>query len=109
MLFRVFEYSNNENDAKVIFDDIINNIKDYITNKNYIKIEPYWKIKGIYVVEVKIQFNKNFNDIILKKFLMSIAYKWMEFGNPIDEVLASETMDECNYIKKDINMINIFY
>jgi hypothetical protein len=35
--------------------------------------------------------------------------KWIEFGNPIDEVLASETTKGCNYIKKGINMINIFY
>lgn len=109
MLFRLFAYSNSESEAKKVFDSIINNIENSIVYKEYKKIEPYWKIEGIYVIEVKIELDKDFNEEKKEEFLKSIADKWTMFGNPVDEVLASETTEGCNYIKKGVNMINIFY
>ncbi|MCC3866455.1 hypothetical protein K0040_19760 [Terrisporobacter petrolearius] len=108
MFIRAFIYSNSDDEAQNIFESLIESVKDGIKNKEYIENKPYWKIEGIYVVEVKIlfdnKFNKNYND----KLLESICDKWITFGNPIEEVLAYDD-DECNFIKNGLKMINIFY
>lgn len=109
MLFRLFAYSNDEVEAKSVFESIINDIESSIVYKEYKKIEPYWKIEGIYVVTVRIELHNDFEGENKEDFLKSISDKWITFGNPIDEVLASETTEGCNFIKKGVNMINIFY
>lgn len=109
MLVRLFAYSNSKDAAKKFFNSIINNIESSIVNKEYKRIEPYWKIEGVFVIEVNIELNKDFNEKNKEEFLNSIADRWIMFGNPINEVLASETTDGCNYIKKGVSMINIFY
>lgn len=108
MLFRVFEYSNNQDEAKLIFESVISEIQNSIISKEYKKIEPYWKIEGIYVVEVSIKLDKSFNRDKYEKFLKSISDKWISYGDPVDEIIASETIEDCNYTKEEINMINIF-
>lgn len=109
MLFRLFAYSNNEVEAKIVFDSIISGIESSIANKEYKKIEPYWKIEGIYVVEARIELHKDFNEGKKEEFFRSISDKWTAFGNPVNEILASETTVGCNFIKKGVKMINIFY
>ncbi|WP_238917732.1 hypothetical protein [Clostridium sp. YIM B02555] len=109
MLIRLFAYSNNEVQAKNIFDSITSSINSSIVFKEYKKIEPYWKIEGIYLIEVRIELDKYFKEESMEEFLKSIADKWIVFGNPIEEVLASEATEGCNYIKKGVNMINISY
>ncbi|KYN78010.1 hypothetical protein A0J52_01625 [Clostridium sporogenes] len=109
MLFRLFAYSNNKDEAKFVFNSIIKNIESSIVYKEYKKIEPYWKIDGIYVVEVKVEFYKGLYEKNKEEFLKSIADKWTVFGNPIQEIIASDTTEGCMYIKKGIKMINIFY
>ncbi|WP_223110232.1 hypothetical protein [Paenibacillus sinensis] len=44
-------------------------------------------------------------------FLESIADKWQFFGENIkeEEALASDTMEESNFLKKGVKMINIIY
>lgn len=109
MLFRVFEYSKNQHEAKLIFEHIISEIQNSIISKEYKKIEPYWKVEGIHIVEVLIKLNKSFNKNQHEEFLRSISDKWISYGDPVNEIIASETTEGCNYIKKDVSMINIFY
>lgn len=109
MFIRAFIYSNSKDEAQDIFESIIESVKDSIKNKEYIENKPYWKIEGIYVVEVKILFDNKFNKSYNDKLLKSICDKWITYGNPIEEVLACDDNEGCNFIKNGLKMINIFY
>lgn len=109
MLIRLFAYASNKGEAKHIFESIIIDIENNIVHKKYTKNEPYWKMEGIYEVEVNIELTRDFNELKRDEFLKSISDKWLAFGEPIEEVLASNTNKDCKYIKSGIKMINIFY
>lgn len=109
LFIRAFIYSNSKDEAQDIFESIIESVKDSIKNKEYIENKPYWKIEGIYVVEVKILFDNKFNKSYNDKLLKSICDKWITYGNPIEEVLACDDNEGCNFIKNGLKMINIFY
>ncbi|WP_252232786.1 hypothetical protein [Clostridium sp. ZBS15] len=108
MFIRLFVYANNEINAKEISENIISNIESFIVEKKYIKIETYWKIEQIYIIELSIELNKEINTEAWINFLKRISDKWEFYGDPIDEILISESLNGCDYIRKDISMINIF-
>lgn len=109
MFIRAFIYSNSNDEAQNVFESLIESVKDSIKSKECIDNKPYWKIKGIYVVEVKIVFDSKFNEDFNDKLLESICDKWTTFGNPIEEVLACDDNEGCNFIKNGLKMINIVY
>lgn len=109
MFIRLFTHSSNEEESKKILNEIIDKELQYIDKIEYVTIEPYWKLDGIYIVEVNVNLIVEFNEEKIKDFLQSISDKWIYFGNPLEEALASETTEGCNYIKDGINMINIFF
>lgn len=109
MFIRLFTNTNKQEEAIRIFNSIFDNFNEYFRNKEISKSEPYWKMNGVYVVEANIEFLGDITDKIFTEFLESIADKWLYFGNPVDEALASDTTEECKFIKNGIKMINIFY
>lgn len=109
MFIRLFTHSTSEEESKKILNEIITNELDYIDKIEYVTIEPYWKVESIYKIEVNVNLKEIFNEERMKSFLNSISDKWIFFGKPIEEALASETTEGCNYIKDGVNMINIFF
>lgn len=82
---------------------------DNIDKIEYVAIEPYWKIDGIYILEVNVDLKIAFTEERVTKFLDSISDKWTFFGDPIEEALASEATEGCSYIINGVNMVNIFF
>ena len=110
MYIRLFAISCNKDEAIHIFNNVISEIKNNnIRSQEIVKNEPYWKIDGVYVVEVDLELASSFSNEQIEVFLYSIADKWVFFGNPINEALASDTTEGCNYLKNGIKMINIIY
>ena len=109
MFIRIFTYFQDEYKIKMMINEIINKQIDNINKVEYITIEPYWKIEGVYKVEVEVDLESELTEQVREKFLYSISDKWTYFGKPIEEALASETTEGCNYIKDGINMINIIF
>ena len=109
MFIRIFTYFKDEYEIKIMIDEIINKQIEIINKVEYITIEPYWKLEGIYKVEAEVDLKLEFTEEIREKFLYSISDKWTYFGNSMEEALASETTEGCNYIKDGINMINIIF
>lgn len=79
-----------------MYIQIIKRIK-YKSNK------PYWKIDGMYVVEIKLEFNDKLNNNNFNEFLKSISDNWSIFGIYNEELMSSDT----NYIELD--MISMFF
>lgn len=109
MYIRLFANANNSDEALQILDRAIYSIKNDIETQEIVKLEPYWKIEGVYIVETNIVLRERIKEEQLKHFLNEIADKWIFYGGHVNEALTSETTQGCNYIKKGINMINIFY
>ncbi len=109
MFIRIFTYFQNEYQIKMMIDEIISKQIESINKVEYITIEPYWKIPGIYKVEVEVDLKLEFTEQVREKFLYSISDKWAYFGKTMEEALASETTEGYNYIKNGINMINIIF
>jgi hypothetical protein len=109
VFIRLFAHSTNEDDSKRIFNEMLSFERDNIDKIEYLVIEPYWKIDGLYKLEANLNFKIAFTEERITKFLNSISDKWTFFGNPIEEALASETTEGCIYIKNGVNMVNIFF
>ena len=108
MFIRLFAYANNENNAKLVTNSVLDSIYHNIDKIEYDSCEPYWKINGIYKVEIKVLLKESLTDGQFQFFINDISDKWLLFGSPTDEFLASETTEGCNYIKSGVSLINIF-
>ena len=112
MFIKLFLYANNKKEAKKISEQIMNPLKNYAKKIKFKRNKVYWKIKEIYVVEIKIIFNSKFNKNILNEFLYSISDDWVIFEDPIKQVidgmLASNIKNNLCIFEK-INMVNIFF
>lgn len=109
MFIRAYIYSCSSLESKNTFEELIKSINEKIKIKKFIKNELYWKDDSMYVVEVEIEFYEKLDEKNLKYFLNNISNKWLTFGNPIDEFLTSETMENCKILINNISMINVFY
>lgn len=100
-------FSEEKDDAYTIVENSLKIMNEIIIEQKYISIEPYWKIEKMYVVEIDLIIRDNYKYMIL--FLNSISDCWIRFGDPTDELLASQSGGKC-YIKNDkIRLINIFF
>lgn len=45
----------------------------------------------------------------INKILENIADKWIRFGSPTTELLASDTTENSNFILEGLKMINIHF
>ena len=85
------------------------NFQHEIMQLNYHKMEPYWKIDTMYEIKIGVTFKEEFMKNKFQSFLNNIADEWTTFGDPVDEILASETLNEGKYIMDGIGMICISF
>ena len=107
MYIRLFAMAVNESEAKTVAENVLSSISYNIKSFDYVKLAPYWKMDGLYEVELKVLFKGVFSDLQLENYLEDISDKWVCFGSPANEFLASVTAEDCNFIKTGIYMINI--
>ena len=106
MFINLFIYSDNEENAKKIVNDLLQNERQYINKIEYKRFEPYWKFDDMFEIGFEVQFNEAFTQDKFTRFLESISDKWVDEG---DSLFASDTTEGCNYIKDGIGLINIIY
>lgn len=106
MYIRLLSYSDDKEQAKKIVNDLLKNERQYINKIEYKRFEPYWKFDDMFEVGFEVQFNEAFTQDKFTRFLESISDKWVDEG---DSVLASDTAEGCNYIKKGIGLIKISF
>ena len=106
MFINLFIYSNDEEEAKKIVNELLQSERQYIKEIEYKRFEPYWKFDDMFEIEFEVQFNEAFTQEKFERFLEGISDKWADYG---DSVLASDTTEGCNYIKDGIGLINIIY
>ncbi len=109
MFLNMFIVADNVIMSKKICEELINKLGEYIDKKNYLSNIPYWKIEGVYNIKLELKFNKKISAEILNEFYVSIADKWIAYGNPEDEILFSNNIDGCNFKNNKIIMINVIY
>ena len=104
MFIRYFVASDSQNDAVSLINNDYKKIDYYISKKEIKKVLPYWKIDNVYIVEVIIDLQTD----MLKSFMDYYSDKWLEYGCPVDEYVASKNIQECTFIRTGYEMINIF-
>lgn len=104
---RFFLYAEDDNAALVIYEDCVKHIANYIIERYGLKVEPYWKISDMYVIEESIKVNIERDKYQI--FLKSISDSWIQFGYPeVNELLASEA-GSGKYMKNKLSMVNLFF
>ncbi|MHC1722097.1 MAG: hypothetical protein AB9836_02705 [Aminipila sp.] len=106
---RLFAQTQSMDQAKAIFLDSIAPIQGNIQGYSVKRIESYWKIKELTVIEVEIDLVHEIKTDEQKTFLASISDKWTFLGNPADEAVASRKNEDCHFLKNGVEMINIFF
>ena len=109
MYIRLLSYSDDKEQAKKIVNDLLQNGRQYINKIEYKRFEPYWKFDDMFEIEFEVQFNEAFTQKEFEKFIGEIADKWTSLGEPVHSILASDTTEGCNYIKKGIGLIKISF
>lgn len=109
MFMRLFVEADNSQTSEKMLKDVCAVLQKEVKKIEIKKNEPYWKMQGIYVLETNIDFINEISRPTLNDFFNGISDKWLFFGDPVDEALASDTNKGCTYIKKGLKMINIFY
>ncbi|MFB8425050.1 hypothetical protein ACFC4S_23825 [Priestia megaterium] len=108
MFVRLYITAQNEPEAKGNLIIVLEKLKSILIKTNVEKLEPYWKFNDMYVVELSLEVKKDLTLSGLKYLLESISDRWEYYGEPINELLASKTVEGCNYILKNVEMINIY-
>jgi hypothetical protein len=109
MFIRLFIQTENLDEAKNLFLDSMSTLSNKVQEYNFKKIEPYWKMEDLTVVEVEVILASKISEAERERFLSSISNKWIYFGNPLDEALSSKNTEGCTFLKNGIEMINIFF
>lgn len=107
MFIRLYVNAINEYEVQPILEVFLNKFQPILNSQRVQKIEAYWKMDNVYIVELTLMLLHDINETELNRVLVNIADKWSSFGSPTNELLASETTNGCNYILNGINMINI--
>jgi hypothetical protein len=63
----------------------------------------------MYVIEVEMHLQPEVNENDLIQALLPIAENWITFEDPVNEILVSDTADECKIKLPEIKMINIHF
>ena len=109
MFIRLYVNAKSEPEALIVLEKILKIFEPILKDKEIQKVEPYWKIEEVYIVEVTMTMLISEGKTELKKnrILESIAKKWTQIGSPATELLASDTTENCNFILEGLKMINI--
>lgn len=108
MFIRLFAYADSECSAKIVANNTLNSISKSINSMEYVTCEPYWKMDGVYKIEMKVVLEDQLTDSQFHDFMDDVSDKWLFYGSPTDELLASDTTEGCNYIKRGVSLINVF-
>jgi hypothetical protein len=109
MFVRLYVNSKNECQTQSILEIFIKKFQPILKSQEVQRIEPYWKMENAYVVEIDLSLLDGTNEVELNRVLMSISDKWLKFGSPTNELLASETTEGCKYILNGLKMVNIHF
>lgn len=104
-LIRYYVEESSELLARERIENTYKCLEKKIIKKEYQNLEKYWKIEGTYLVEVILELNDNISE--LQNYLENIADYWIEFGNPVEELLASRTDKNCNFMKEKFIMVDV--
>jgi hypothetical protein len=109
MFIKMFINADTEDESMKIVEDILSPLNIYFKRTNKIKLEPYWKIKDMYSIDVDIDLNVNILEKErLETFLKTIANKWISYGKPINEILISRNNNDIIIYHEKVEMINIY-
>ncbi len=110
MFIRMFLYAKSSKEAVSICNDILSNIDLYTEKKEIVEIAPYWKIEGIFQIELSVVLKStSINNEDLERLLKIFSNIWLSYGQPIDEILITRKLDSSIIYNEKIEMINIFF
>lgn len=99
MIIKFYFFKLDNKKARLIIEDDLNiALSDSTYTIDYVK--EYWKIDGAFEAKITASIND------LKRIKEYFATEWIEIGNPIEEYLTSNTMEDSG-IKNGYLMINI--
>ncbi|WP_458415075.1 hypothetical protein ACNQFZ_09855 [Schinkia sp. CFF1] len=109
MFIRLYVNAKNELEANLVLEKVLNIFQPILKSKETQKVEPYWKIDGVYVVETTMLILEGKTEGEINEVLEEISDSWTRFGNPVTELLASDTTENCNFLLDGLKMINIHF
>ncbi|WP_338751109.1 hypothetical protein [Bacillus sp. FJAT-52991] len=109
MFIRLYLNAKNKDQAQHSINKFLKIFEPITESEQLLKVEPYWKIENIYVAEIDIIPQENYTSKSLNEILYEISDHWIEFGDPVNELLASATDDNCKFIIPEFNMVNIHF
>lgn len=104
MQIKFFVEAEESKDATRLVYESLQEIDEIILKKEEKCVEPYWKMKDVYIVEFDMELYKD----TLKNFLDIYSDVWIELGYPVDELLASRYNEGCKYMKEGFILVNLF-
>ena len=102
---RLFTNVENEQKAKDLLQDILGPIRQYILLLKELKVEPYWKIKELFVVECLLELDEHFGETEKSAFLDNIAETKHDHG---DDVYVISDQDP-GRIKDGVCLLVVFF
>ncbi|MBD5136548.1 MAG: hypothetical protein HDT39_11405 [Lachnospiraceae bacterium] len=109
MFIRMFLYAKSKKETISICSNILSNIDIHIEKRKVVEIVPYWKIEGVFQIELSIALKNNSIDSNdWERFLKTLSNIWLSYGEPIDEILITRKLDGSIIDNEKIEMINIF-
>lgn len=109
MFIRLYVNAKSKPEARSVLDKVLEIFDPVLQNKEIQKVEPYWKIDGVYVVEMTMLILEGKTEVEINRILESIADKWIRFGSNTNELLAFDTTENCNFLLEGLKMINIHF
>ncbi|MCH1625328.1 hypothetical protein [Fredinandcohnia quinoae] len=109
MFIRLYVNANSELEANLVLEKVLNIFQPILKSKGAQKVEPYWKIEGVYIVEITMLISDRKTQGEITEVLERISDNWTRFGSPVTELLASDTTENCNFLLDGLKMINIHF
>ena len=109
MFVRVFIEADDPHGSKKTCEEVLTELEKYVRKKRYLTNKHYWKIDNVFVLEVDLSLKEKILIQDLEKIILSISDKWKIYGEPVNEVLISNTMYGCNMKNPKVIMVNIFF
>ena len=105
MYFTLYSYAKDIAESKELFEKVISKFPPgEITESDG---ENYWKIEGVFVYGAKLNVCLSIQEI--RAILENICDKWLNFGSPVQEFLASDTIEGgCTFFDNRIKMIIVY-
>ena len=103
MHFKFFIQADQEKEALAVYDECMQEIDKYITEKSDFVIEKYWKFPDSYTVELEFKWSITQEQFL--HFLDSICNSWDVLGD--DEMLGSAASKYTQFIKDQVELFII--